>query len=103
MDRVKQNIIVDTNYTADGVTFFMCNFKAVSPKTVLTNVKNCTFTRCNLFGCEVDDSNTLVKSASIDTTVYPAEPTEEELKERVTQLETFITDNDLIVPTKAVV
>ena len=105
--RSKENIVVDYKFTADGETFFMCNLKCATPKTTLSNVKNCTLEMCNLYGCEVDESNTLVRSNVVDTTPKEPEPTVEEQLEtekvRVLQLEKFITDNALSVPSKEVI
>jgi len=93
----RKNIQVDGNFTADKETFFMCNLYCATPKTSLPNVKNCTFERCNLYGCEVEETNTLKQSNVVDTTPKLPEQTPEE---RIAQLEKFISDNSLIIPKK---
>jgi len=102
----KQNIEVDENYIVSDKTFYMCNFKSSTPNTFMSKVKNCNFKKCNLFDCEVDESNTLSQSNIIDTSNANAEPTLEDklLKEinRTKQLEKFITDNNLVVPKEEV-
>ena len=94
----RQNFTVDDKFTSDKNEYFMCNFNCKIPDTLLPLVKNCNFKKCNLFGCEVDGTNILVKSNLIDTSYVPPEPTEEELKARVKQLEDYIKANSLPVP-----
>ncbi len=92
----RKNIIVDENWTPKDQKYLMCNLYAKTPKTVLTKVKGIEFERCNFYGCEFDNTNTLKQSNLIDTTLNPLEKTKEEL--RIEELESFIKDNNLIVP-----
>ena len=81
----------------------MVNIDCSQENTSLSNVKNSTFERCNIRNCILDESNTLIKSIYV-----PEKPEEieeesvEELKARVTQLETFIESKSLKVPAKTV-
>ena len=100
----KKNIQVNKNYEANNIEFFMCNLFSKTPKIHLSKVKNCIFNRCNLYGCEIDETNTLIQSNIIDTTPMPPELTiEDQLqtsKNRVIQLEEYIKNNGLSIPVK---
>ena len=95
----KENIHPKADYKAIGVEFYMTNLVCSVENTVLANVKNCKFIRCNIFNCILDGSNTFEKSI-----YYPdyniQEPPKTEEEKRVIQLEKFITDNALIIPAK---
>ncbi|MEA2036141.1 MAG: hypothetical protein U9O94_01430 [Nanoarchaeota archaeon] len=95
----RENIKPKADYKSDGNTFFMVNMTCAEENTVLANVKNNTFVRCNITNCILDESNTFEMS------IYtPEQPevieviTYEDLEDRINQLETFITDNSLSVP-----
>ena len=91
----RENIQVDENWIPTDTRYFMCNFYAKNPKTILTKVKGVEFEMCNLYGCEVDETNELKRSNVVDTTPRPPEKTPDE---RIKQLEDFITFNGLSVP-----
>lgn len=96
-DIERKNIVVDKNYRADGIRFFMCNLYSKTPKTQLPKVKNCTFERCNLYGTEIDETNTLIRSNIVDTTPPPVY-TVEQLKTKKAQLESEITASNKKIP-----
>lgn len=100
----RQNIQVDENWTPKDSRYFMCNFFSKTPKTVLTKAKNVEFERCNFYGCEVDETNILLKSNLIDTTPKDPNPTPEEVivkkQARIDELERYIEDNNLPIPEK---
>lgn len=102
-DVSKKNIRNVVDYSADGETFYMVNFTCAEENTVLPNIKNCTFIRSNITNCILDNSNTFEKSNYVpEQPEVIDEETVEELNDRIVQLETFITDNSLLVPIKAV-
>ena len=98
----RENINAD-GYVSDGNTFFMVNFTCSEENTVLANVKNNTFIRCNVKNCILDETNVFEKSNYVpEQPEVVVEDTYEELEARVVQLEKSLTDNSIAVPAKVV-
>jgi len=98
-DVERKNITVDENFKATGERYFMCNFFCKTPKTILSKVKNCRFEKCNLYDCEVDESNIIAQSNTYDRTKPPKLSGDEK---RIKQLEDYIKANRLPVPTEVI-
>ena len=97
----RQNIKPKTTYKSSGNTFFMVNMTCAEENTVLPNVKNNTFVKSIIKNCILDGSNTFERSLyGPEEPEVIVEDTYEELEDRIIQLETFITDEGLTVPSK---
>jgi len=98
----RQNIKPKADYKANGEHFYMVNLVCDEINTSLPSVRNSTFERCNIWNCMLDESNIFIQSV-YEPEYYkpiPRPKTDEELKARVLQLEKFIEDNSLPVPTE---